>query len=238
MGFLDQSTNNIIVDAVLTDTGRQFLARNDGSFSIVRFGFFDDEVDYSIIEQFGRTVGKEKIIKNTPVMEAQTHGNLAAKHKLIGISNPGLIRLPSFDLNATADQLSMTRGQIVSANQKEVILEQVIKNENVVDPELRDETFIVTCNNSFIRVSKGGTLLPWQSLSTDGVATYICSRDRSSTSKFGARLTLQFQTRAITDNQFRIFGNYSNKDMITTFVTYTGVFSGAQKTLEIQITKN
>ena len=28
MGFLDHSTNNIIVDAVLTDTGREFLAAN------------------------------------------------------------------------------------------------------------------------------------------------------------------------------------------------------------------
>ena len=35
MGFLQNDTNNIIVDAVLTDLGREFLARNDGSFSIV-----------------------------------------------------------------------------------------------------------------------------------------------------------------------------------------------------------
>ena len=34
MGFLDHSTNNIIVDAVLTDIGRQKLAANDGSFQI------------------------------------------------------------------------------------------------------------------------------------------------------------------------------------------------------------
>ena len=34
MGFLDHSTNNIVVDAVLTDTGRRLLARNDGSFQI------------------------------------------------------------------------------------------------------------------------------------------------------------------------------------------------------------
>ena len=65
MGFLDHSTNNIIVDAVLTDTGRAFLARNDGSFSIVKFALGDDEVDYTIIEKFGRTVGKEKVEKNT-----------------------------------------------------------------------------------------------------------------------------------------------------------------------------
>ena len=45
MGFLDHSTNNIIVDAVLTDLGRQALSRNDGSISIYQFGLGDDEVD-------------------------------------------------------------------------------------------------------------------------------------------------------------------------------------------------
>ena len=69
MGFLDHSTNNIVVDAVLTDLGRQALAKNDGSFSIYQFALGDDEIDYSIIQQFGRTVGKEKIEKNTPILE-------------------------------------------------------------------------------------------------------------------------------------------------------------------------
>ena len=60
MGFLDHSTNNIIVDAVLTDLGRQSLAKNDGSFQIFQFALGDDEVDYGVIQQFGRTVGREK----------------------------------------------------------------------------------------------------------------------------------------------------------------------------------
>ena len=51
MGFLDHSTNNIIVDAVLTDAGRLALARNDGSFQIFQFALGDDEVEYEIIEQ-------------------------------------------------------------------------------------------------------------------------------------------------------------------------------------------
>ncbi len=59
MGFLDHSTNNIIIDAVLTDRGRELLAKNDGSFRVVRYAFADDEVDYTIIKKFGRTVGKE-----------------------------------------------------------------------------------------------------------------------------------------------------------------------------------
>ena len=63
MGYLDGSTNNIILDAVLTDVGRQFLARNDGSFSIHKFALGDDEVNYDVISKYGRTVGKEKIEK-------------------------------------------------------------------------------------------------------------------------------------------------------------------------------
>ncbi len=36
MGFLDNS-GDIILDAVLTDTGRMRLAKGDGSFKIVKF---------------------------------------------------------------------------------------------------------------------------------------------------------------------------------------------------------
>ena len=67
MGFLDHSTNNIIVDAVLTDIGRAALSRNDGSFSIYKFALADDEVDYTKIQQYGRTVGKENIEKNPQI---------------------------------------------------------------------------------------------------------------------------------------------------------------------------
>ena len=86
MGFLDNSTNNVIVDAVLTDLGRSALARNDGSFSIAKYTFGDDEVDYGIITRFGRTVGKEKIIKNTPVLDANTNSTVALKNRLITLS--------------------------------------------------------------------------------------------------------------------------------------------------------
>jgi hypothetical protein len=82
MGFLDHSTNNIIIDAVLTDTGRKMLADNRGRFRIAFFSLGDDEVDYTTIEKFGRSVGKEKISKNTPIFEAQTLSSLGLKIRL------------------------------------------------------------------------------------------------------------------------------------------------------------
>jgi hypothetical protein len=102
MGFLDHSTNNVIVDAVLTDAGRRALSRNDGSFQIFQFALGDDEVDYEIIEQFGRTVGKEKIEKNTPVMEALTVGSLGLKYKLVSVDNEFVTHFPNMSIRTGA----------------------------------------------------------------------------------------------------------------------------------------
>ena len=48
MGYL----NNVVitVDAILTDRGRELLARGDGSFKITQFALSDDEIDYSLYD--------------------------------------------------------------------------------------------------------------------------------------------------------------------------------------------
>ena len=197
MGFLDHSTNNIIVDAVLTDTGRAFLARNDGSFSIVKFALGDDEVDYTIIEKFGRTVGKEKIEKNTPIFEAQTSGNLALKYKMISVSNPNLIRLPNLSLtgegiDSSGTTLSMSRSGAGSA--RTLTITQEIQNESSIDVELRDQVFLVKVPSRFLQL-KG--LTP-DNVDADNVATYIVTRDPTTTSTGGSRLTFEVETKSLT----------------------------------------
>lgn len=82
MGFINHATNNIIIDAVLTEKGREYLSKNDNSFSISKFTLGDDEVDYSILEKYGLIIGKEKIEKNTPIFEASTDGQIALKYPL------------------------------------------------------------------------------------------------------------------------------------------------------------
>ncbi|HBY66601.1 MAG TPA: hypothetical protein DEG69_01795, partial [Flavobacteriaceae bacterium] len=51
MAFLDNS-GDIILDAVLTDTGRARLAKGDGTFRIAKFALGDDEIDY---DQYDKT---------------------------------------------------------------------------------------------------------------------------------------------------------------------------------------
>ena len=43
MAFLDNSGDTII-DVVLTDEGRQRLAKGDGSFNVAKFALGDDEI--------------------------------------------------------------------------------------------------------------------------------------------------------------------------------------------------
>ena len=197
MGFLDHSTNNIIIDAVLTDTGRAFLARNDGSFSIVKFALGDDEVDYTVIEKFGRTVGKEKIEKNTPIFEAQTSGNLALKYKCVSISNPNLIRLPRLELSGEGFQgstLEMNRSG--SGSTRTIKVTQDVQNENTIDVELRDQAFVVKLPSRFLQL-KG--LTP-DSVDSDSIAPYIITRDPTTTAIGGSTLTLEVETKSITDH--------------------------------------
>ena len=99
MGFLQQDTNNIILDAVLTNEGRRRLAANDGSFRVVAFSLGDDEVDYSIIQKFGRNVGREKIEKNTPIFEALTNATLESRSRLITIADSSKVSLATYTLH-------------------------------------------------------------------------------------------------------------------------------------------
>ena len=68
-GLLDHSTNTIILDAVLTTQGRASLARFNGSFQITKFALTDDEIQYNLIRQYGRVIGKEYIEKLTDLIK-------------------------------------------------------------------------------------------------------------------------------------------------------------------------
>tara|TARA_R110001592_G_scaffold188358_6_gene433580 strand:+ start:2338 stop:3030 length:693 start_codon:yes stop_codon:yes gene_type:complete len=149
MGFLDHSTNNIIIDAVLTDRGRELLAANDGSFRIVRYAFADDEVDYTIIKKFGRTIGREKIEKNTPVFEAQTSHSLALRYPIVSYSDPNLIALPTLERTSGLTQIDSTNNLSVTMDQK-IAANSVTSSQRV----LLEETMMqVIVDSRFLKIT-------------------------------------------------------------------------------------
>jgi hypothetical protein len=210
--------------------GRQFLSRNDGSFSIVKFALGDDEVDYGIIQRFGRTVGKEKIEKNTPVFEALTNQNVAQKFRLVSVSNPNLIRFPTLELVGDSSAIQLGR---TTTRQKRIVIQQSIENENTIDVELRDQAFEIDLNNLFLQV--GGN-------SPDHIdgqqrARYLLPRDSASTAQGGSQLTFTLEIKSITDAQFTVFGTTQDKTQIRTYVRVRGVHSGTVKEIEVLVSK-
>lgn len=235
MGFLDNSTNNIIVDAVLTDYGRELLARNDGSFSIVKFAFGDDEVDYTLIEKFGRTVGKQKIELNTPVFEAQTNQNFALKNKLISLSSPTLYKLPNVTYSSsglTGTTLSFKRtGENAAQN---IAFSQRLSDENTIEPELRDQTFLVKLPYRFLELGGGETP---DSIDSEEIATYIITKDARGSAAGGSILSIEIKTRSISDSVFTFYGDADNKSQISTTFSVTGLQSGVVTQLSAIIEK-
>jgi len=100
MAFLDNS-GDIILDAVLTDTGRLRLARGDGSFRIAKFVFADDEINYRLYDKSNASGSAyyDLDILQTPIFEAFTNNTSVVKHPLLSISKTNLLYLPVMKLN-------------------------------------------------------------------------------------------------------------------------------------------
>lgn len=233
MGFLNQSTNNIIVDAVLTDIGRQFLAKNDGSFNIVKFALGDAEVDYTIIPQYGRLVGKEKIEKNTPVFEAFTNSNVALKYRLISISNPSLTLLPSLALDFVGGTTSANLVSISRTTQnptQTISVNQTIQTGNTIPPELIDNAFEVVVNDLFLSLQGS---VP-DSVDASNNASYLVDRSAALSSASGASASFTLRLKTFSQTLFDTYKT-SGLEVIRTYVKITGVNSGTVKEFEVRI---
>ena len=234
MGFLDHSTNNIIIDAVLTDQGRQMLADNRGRFKIAFFSLADDEVDYTIIEKFGRAVGKEKISKNTPIFEAQTKANLALKNRLLTLPDPTIVRLPSLSLSSTNLANNLLSFNTSTQTTNTVSVEQTILGETTIPDGVSDTTFTILAPDRFISV-QGRTEISVES--STRIASYSITRsDTNAANGAKADFTLILQP-GLDDTIFNIYGDSDNKNKISSVVSVVGDQSGIRKDFTITITR-
>jgi hypothetical protein len=101
MGYLNNSV--VTVDAILTDTGRQLLAQNDGSFRITQFALADDEIDYTLYNP-NHPSGSAyygQAIENMPLLEAFPQATQVMKYKLVTLPR-GTAKMPILDLGYSA----------------------------------------------------------------------------------------------------------------------------------------
>ena len=101
MAFLDNS-GDILLDAVLADTGRKRLSEGNGSFNIQYYAFGDDEINYNLYRNVNSSLGAHVSgssaydiqIFQTPILEAFSNNASSMKSKLLTIANLEHFYLP------------------------------------------------------------------------------------------------------------------------------------------------
>ncbi len=233
MGKLDNTTNFIIVDAVLTRKAREELAMNR-PLQIAKFALGDDEVNYAAnIPTRGIAVGAERIEKLTPIFEAQTNGNLAQRYRLISVSNPNLSVLPDITLSGdvSSNVISLTRNTTTLAN---VTVSQATATNETIPVDLIDTTYEVKINSLFLQIDGQRP----DSFDIDNTATYNITRGAGITASAsgGTSVSLGIRLKSISSTTFSTYAStVGTNSYIRTFIRVTGLNSGATTEFEARI---
>ena len=206
MAFLDNSSD-IILDAVLTDTGRKRLARGDGSFRIATYAFADDEINYALYNKnhpSGSTYADLEILQ-TPILEATTEVNLYTG--LLSLSNLNILYMPELLQNEklNGDAVKQKNNTIyVSVNSETqaaidtgfgtgynvlagqtgggsmIILESCINNADVSMTSTNQDSYIVSTNmlDTSLSVTFNNNFITYP-LGIDSSATFANNTDGS-----------------------------------------------------------
>ena len=202
MAFLDNS-GDIILDAVLTDTGRARLAKGDGTFKITKFALADDEVDYSLYNNAHASGSAyyDLEIMQTPLLEAFTNNTSSMKHKLISLPRTNLLFLPELKLNTVYESGTKMVSGVSELNGTFVVaVDKDTEDALYANPNLSDGVGILKGENSVagarVRIDQGldtTEIPPSRTLDPDLIETsYIIQIDN----RFGRIISVPSLTPA------------------------------------------
>ena len=220
MGYLNNQV--ITVDAILTNKGRELLAKNDGSFRITQFALADDEIDYTLYNP-NHPSGSSfygEAIQNMPLLEAFPIETQIMKYKLATLPR-GTAKLPVLDLGYSA--IALNQGAALSVTPQTLnylgntqAYETSGYSATISDVRLMS-TFTGVGINTTAAASSNAAVTSTTTLGTNVSVTVIGS---------------QINLRATTVNT--LFGNTTQ---LSATLTVVGLDSGARLTIPVTINK-
>lgn len=232
MGFQDNS-GEIFIDAVLTDEGRERLARNDGTFAIVRWRPADDEIDYRFWNGLTGSDSKDIKILDTPVFEASTNEGVALRYPLVTIRNARLQYLPTFAANPSGQVTLQEQTDSVGGGAAITVSQQVPRSQTILPAEIIDVNYSIELDNDLLFVD-GVTPI---SITPYGRARYIKSGEgKTAAGGTECRFTVRVQT--LTREIFDVLYGPSSPGVvryITTDIIVTGQQSGMNIKIPVRI---
>lgn len=232
MGYQDNS-GEIFIDAVLTDEGRERLARNDGSFAIVRFRLGDDEIDYRFWNELTGSDSKDRKILDTPVFEAFTNEVVALRYPLVSIRNARLQFLPT--MVSKPDSITLKeQTDSVGGGQDVTVSQEIARSQTILPAEIIDVNYSVECDNDLIFVSQETPI----AVTPFGTAKYIIPAAAGlQTAAGGTECKFNVRVQTLTTEAFdTLVGvNVPKPRTITTNIVVTGQQSGMNVRIPVSI---
>jgi hypothetical protein len=218
MGYLNNQV--VTVDAILTNKGRELLAKNDGSFRITQFALADDEIDYTLYNPTHPSGSSfyGEAIQNMPLLEAFPIETQIMKYKLATLPR-GTAKLPVLDLGYSA--ITLVQGASLAVTPQTL---------NFLGNNQTYETSGYSATISDVRL-----MSTFQGIGINTPAAQAANASVNSTTTLGTNVSTtvigsQINLRATTVNT--LFG--SNTQLSAT-LTVVGLDSGARLTIPITI---
>ena len=220
MGYLNNQV--VTVDAILTNKGRELLAKNDGSFRITQFALADDEIDYTLYNPTHPSGSSfyGEAIQNMPLLEAFPIETQIMKYKLATLPR-GTAKLPVLDLGYSG--ITLQQGASLT------ITPQTL---NYLGNTQTYETTGYSATISDVRLFS-----PFTGVGINTTAATDANASSTSTTTLGTNVSTtvigsQINLRATTVNT--LFGNNTQ---LSATLTVVGLDSGARLTIPVTINK-
>jgi hypothetical protein len=216
MAYLNN--RSVVVDAILTDKGRELLARNDGSFRITQFALSDDEVDYTLYNPShpSGSAFYGEAIENMPLLQAFPNSSEIMKYKLITLPR-GTAKIPVLDLGYSSIVIKQGSSLSITPQTLNYLGANSTFEQSGYVASIGDVRVLSTFNGVGINTPEATTLNTTTTIGTNVSKTVI-----------GTTINLT----ATTVNT--LFGNNAS---LYTVLTVTGRDSGARLSIPVQIIK-
>lgn len=228
MGLQDNS-GAIFIDAVLTDEGRERLARNDGTFAIVRWRPADDEIDYRFWNNLTGSDSSDIKILDTPIFEAFSNEGIALRYPLVTIRNARLQFLPTFTANPAGTIFLQQQTDSVGGGADITVSQAVPRSQTILPAEVIDVNYQVELDNDLVFLSNVTPI----SITPFGRARYIIP-GTGKTAAGGTECKFNVRVQTLTTEIFDVlFG--PKQANVTRFITTTIIVTGQQSGMNISL---
>jgi hypothetical protein len=172
MGYLNNSV--VTVDAILTNKGRELLARGDGSFKITQFALSDDEIDYTLYNPShpSGSAFYGQAIENMPLLEAFPETTQNLRYKLVTLPR-GTAKMPVLDIGFASITLKQGASLAITPQTLNYLGNNQVFEANGYTVTIADVRVLSTFNGVGIQTEEAVQLNQTETLGTNVSKTVV-----------------------------------------------------------------